>query len=48
MRQVANPRTRYAGAVRTATEGYREEMDVLAGFIDDCCILSKEAFANSK
>jgi putative DNA primase/helicase len=34
-------------AVRTATEGYREEMDVLAGFIDDCCILSKEAFAKA-
>ena len=26
-------------AVKTATESYREEMDVLAGFLDDYCII---------
>ncbi len=30
--------------VRTATEGYRAEMDTLAGFIDECCIVHPEAW----
>ena len=34
-------------AVKTATDGYRGDMDILAGFIDDCCILNETAFAKS-
>lgn len=33
--------------VRTATEGYREEMDVLAAFIDDRCVLDPRAKAGA-
>lgn len=29
--------------VRLATQGYREEMDVLAGFLNDCCIVKSIA-----
>jgi len=35
-------------AVRTATEGYREEMDVLAGFIDDWLHSKQGGFCKSK
>jgi len=31
------------GEVRRATDFYRAEMDVMSGFLDDCCILSDEA-----
>ncbi|NSW83145.1 MAG: DNA primase [Syntrophothermus sp.] len=29
--------------VKTATEGYRAEMDILADFLADCCIIDKKA-----
>lgn len=34
--------------VRTATEGYRAEMDVLAAWIDDCCVTYPSAQATGK
>jgi putative DNA primase/helicase len=34
-------------AVKTATEGYREEMDVLAGFLDDYCIIDTRMTAKA-
>ncbi|MBW2130143.1 MAG: DNA primase, partial [Deltaproteobacteria bacterium] len=34
--------------VRTATENYRDEMDVLNDFINDCCILHETAKVKSK
>jgi len=34
--------------VRTATENYRDEMDVLNDFINDCCILHENAKVKSK
>jgi putative DNA primase/helicase len=35
-------------SVRRATTSYREEMDVLASFLEACCILKAEATATSK
>jgi putative DNA primase/helicase len=34
--------------VRTATEGYRAEMDTLAAFIDDRCVLHEGATVTAK
>ncbi len=34
--------------VRNATGAYRAEMDVLGGFLTDCCVLTPEAEATSK
>ncbi|MEI6310446.1 MAG: phage/plasmid primase, P4 family, partial [bacterium] len=36
------------GEVAEATEGYREEMDRLVPFLDDCCLLGPEKQVNSK
>jgi len=33
--------------VRAATEAYRKEMDVLAGFLEECCLVSKSAEARA-
>ena len=30
-------------AVKTATESYRQQMDAMAGFIDECCVVQKNA-----
>ncbi len=34
-------------AVKQATEGYRAEMDTLAAFLDECCILTPDAKASA-
>ena len=34
--------------VRKATEGYREDMDILGGFLSECCIVSKNSQAPAK
>lgn len=34
--------------VRAATEGYRNEMDLLAGFLEDCCFVDPQAQATAK
>jgi putative DNA primase/helicase len=34
--------------VKSATEGYRAEMDVLAGFLSDCCVVRDDAKASAK
>jgi putative DNA primase/helicase len=34
--------------VKQATAGYRAEMDVLAGFLEDCCIIHADAKASAK
>lgn len=36
------------GEVKAATEGYRQEMDVLGGFIADCCVVKPAAQATVK
>ena len=38
-RQGLNPPAK----VRAATQAYREEMDVLAVFLTDCCVIEKHA-----
>lgn len=35
-------------AVREATAGYRAEMDILAAFLDECCIVDKSMSATAK
>jgi putative DNA primase/helicase len=31
-------------AVRAATEGYRSEQDLLAGFIEECCVTGNSSY----
>jgi putative DNA primase/helicase len=33
--------------VQAATKAYRQEMDVLAGFLDECCVIQKNANARA-
>ena len=33
--------------VKAATEGYRQEMDILGGFLGDCCVMTPEAQARA-
>ena len=38
----------FPNEVKTATDSYRQEMDIISGFLADCCLIREDAEVRSK